>query len=607
MLLTALVAPAPTAWAQMAKYPPGFSHTVVAGSLDNPTAFAFFPDGRIAIAEKVGIVRLVKDGQLQPTPLIDIRDRVNDYWDRGLIGIAVDPDFANRPYVYLFYSYEHRLTDYFGTKVGRVSRITVSGDTADPGTEKVLVGTEVAASCNDLESGADCLPGDAPAHMGGGIKFSGDTIFITAGDAADFNGATPNSLRAQNIDSLGGKVLRVGRDGGGLPSNPFWNGDPKAARSKVWAYGLRNPFRISLRPGQGGSVVYVGEVGWYRREEIDVVVAGGNYGWPCYEGSERQPDFAGYSECQALYAQGAGKVRPPLHEYEPGAAGVSVVGGAFPTNGLYPESYRGAYIFGDYVQGWLRVLRLDGNNSVVPQSLADFAQDLDGPVAVEIGRDGLLYYLAIGAGELRRLDFSAANTPPSVVLKANRTAGLKPFRVQFNASGTRDPDRDKLTYQWDFGDGTQGKGARPAHTYRPPDSAIYEYVATVTVTDSKGAAVQENITITVGNRQPIPRIGTPAATRRFAVGEVVEFSGSATDQDEGPLADSALSWRILLHHCPAGQCHIHPFLDVPGATGSFTVPEHGGPGENIRFELLLTATDSNGLTRTVSRIVRLRR
>ena len=131
IVLTALVAPVATVWAQMAKYPAGFSHTVLAGSLDNPTAFAFFPDGRIAVAEKVGIVRLVKDGQLQPTPLVDIRDRVNDYWDRGLIGIAVDPDFGNRPYVYLFYSYEHRLTDYFGTKVGRVSRMTVSGDTAE--------------------------------------------------------------------------------------------------------------------------------------------------------------------------------------------------------------------------------------------------------------------------------------------------------------------------------------------------------------------------------------------------------------------------------------------------------------------------------------------
>src|SRR6185295_10178081 len=125
IVLATMLGPAAAAWGQPATYPPGFSHTVVASSLDNPTSFAFFPDGRIAIAYKVGIVRLVKDAQLQPTPLVDIRDRVNDYWDRGLIGITVDPDFGDHPYIYLFYSYEHRLTDYFGTKTGRVTRITV--------------------------------------------------------------------------------------------------------------------------------------------------------------------------------------------------------------------------------------------------------------------------------------------------------------------------------------------------------------------------------------------------------------------------------------------------------------------------------------------------
>lgn len=90
-----------------ASLPPGFSQEVIARGLDTPTAFAFLPDGRILIALKHGIVRLYQDGQLVATPFLDIHERVNDYWDRGLIGLAVDPDFASNGYVYLAYTYEN--------------------------------------------------------------------------------------------------------------------------------------------------------------------------------------------------------------------------------------------------------------------------------------------------------------------------------------------------------------------------------------------------------------------------------------------------------------------------------------------------------------------
>ena len=112
--------------ASAASFPTGFSQEVVASGLTNPTAIAFFPDGRIAIAEKTGVVRLVKNGVLQPTPMIDIKTRVNDYWDRGLIGIAVDPSFASNPYLYLLYVYENDATDYTGVKTSRLTRVTVT-------------------------------------------------------------------------------------------------------------------------------------------------------------------------------------------------------------------------------------------------------------------------------------------------------------------------------------------------------------------------------------------------------------------------------------------------------------------------------------------------
>lgn len=584
--------------AEAASYPSGFSDVVVASSLGFATAFSFFPDGRIAIAEKTGVVRIVKNGQLLSTPLIDVSDRVNDYWDRGLLSVAVDPDFGSRPHVYLLYVYENDPSDFTGPKTARLTRVTVSGDTADPDSETVVVGKTGGRSCHDFPAGSDCIPADGPSHSVGGLKIAGNAIFLTVGDAADFNTVNDDALRAQDLDSLAGKLLRVGRDGRGLSSNPFWNGNANANRSKVWAYGLRNAYRFSLRSGSGAPVVYLGDVGSNHREEINVAGAGANFGWPCYEGTAQLSGYAGYQTCQDLYAkQGTAQARKPILDYASGC----VTGGAFATSTAYPAPYRGAYFYADFTQGWLRMLQVDGSNNLVAGSVADFAQGLNEPVDVQTGPDGLLYYLAISAGSLRRIEFNAGNTPPVAVARANRTAGLKPLRVTFSSPDTDDPDGDTLTYEWDYGDGTTGTGRRRAHTYKPPDSGIYEYVATLTVRDGRGGVTQDSLTITVGNRLPVAKIGTPSSSRRFSVGDVITFSGSGRDPDEGTLPDSALTWQILLHHCPAGACHVHPFTSATGPSGSFTVPEHG---DQIHFELVLTATDSGGLTHTVSRKIK---
>jgi glucose/arabinose dehydrogenase len=600
IVVLALVLVAPAGGAEAVSYPAGFSGVLLASSFDFPTAFAFFPDGRIAIAEKSGVVRIVKNGALLSTPLIDISDRVNDYWDRGLIGIVVDPDFGTHPYVYLLYVYENDPDDYVGPKTSRLTRVRVSEDRADPDTEKVLLGKVGGRSCYDFPTGSDCIPSDGASHAVGGLRFAGNTIFLTVGDAADFNTVNDDALRAQDLDSLAGKLLRVTRDGRGLSSNPFWNGKADANRSKVWAYGLRNAYRFSLRPASGSPVAYLGDVGWSYREEINVAVAGSNLGWPCYEGEAQQGGYAGYQTCQALYAKrGAARARRPLFEY----GGGCVTGGAFATSSTYPAPYRGAYFFGDFVQGWLRMLRVDGENRLVPESVADFAREVDGPVDVQTGPDGLIYYLAINTGELRRIEYNAHNTPPVAVANANRTAGLRPLAVRFSSVGSSDSDQDHLTFEWDYGDGQVGSGSPATHTYNPPDSGIHVYIATLTVRDGQGGVAQDSLEITVGNRRPEVKIRTPSASSRFRIGDVISFSGSARDRDEGTLPDSSLTWQILLHHCPDAECHVHPFTTVTGPSGSFTAPEHG---DQIHFELVLTATDGGGLTRTVSRKIKQR-
>ena len=301
------------------------------------------------------------------TPLLDIRERVNQYGDRGLLGLAVDPDFAaGAPYIYLAYTYEHIRDDNPSNdnarKTARISRFTVTGDVADPNSEKIILGnvTPVSGTCND-DPLADCVPSDSPFHSVGNIKFAPDgSLFVTVGDSGD-NRVNDNTLRAQNLDSLAGKVLRVNKDGTGWSGNPFYT-NPAANRSKVWAYGVRNAFRFNLRPGT--DLPYLGDVGWSAWEEINVAQRGANLGWPCYEGNAQQPGYAVKPSCVALYDQGPEAVQHPLVQWPHDGQGASVTGGAFYTGTSYPEGYRGAYFYGDYARGFLRSLRVDAANAL---------------------------------------------------------------------------------------------------------------------------------------------------------------------------------------------------------------------------------------------------
>jgi glucose/arabinose dehydrogenase len=394
-----------------ATLPGGFSESVVAGGVTNPTAFAFLPDGRILVAEKAGVVKVVSGGAVLSTPLIDISGQVNDYWDRGLIGIAADPSFAANGYVYLFFTYENNPAAYSGFKTGRLARYTVVGNTASPATEQVILGTLVGAGCGGYPAGSDCIPSENPSHSVGNIKFASDgTMFVTSGDGASFNVVDDLALRAQSLDSLGGKVLHVTTTGAGVASNPFWNGDPNAARSKVWAYGFRNPFRLNLRPT---GIPYVGDVGWQNWEEIDVATAGSNFGWPCYEGTGQQAGYSSKPTCQSLYEQGASAVKGPLVTYNHAGGGGAVVSGIFYTGTAFPAQYQGAFFYGDYVHGWIRTLTVDAGDSLT-SGPTDFApQGADGPVDIELGSDGAIYYISISTGQLRRIAYGGPAPPPA--------------------------------------------------------------------------------------------------------------------------------------------------------------------------------------------------
>lgn len=567
-----------------AALPPGFEIETLATGLALPTSMAFTIDGRIFIAEKDGTVRVYKNGVLLPTPLIRITD-INNYGDRGLIGIAVDPDFLQNGYVYLSYTYENTPgANYSGQKTGRIVRVTVVGDTASESTKVVLVGVVggniTTPSCQNFAITADCIPSDSSSHTVGGLRFGPDgKLYATLGDGSSFDYVDTNALNAQNIDSLAGKMLRINTDGSAPSDNPFYNGDAHANRSKVYAYGFRNMFRFNFKPT---GELFGGDVGWSTWEEINKIIPGGNYGWPCREGSF---PTQGYN-CTAQNAIS------PFYVYEHDASGAgSVTAGAFPSGSAYPAQYANTFFFGDYAQNWIKEMNLSAAGSFV--GISDFGGDVDktnGPVEFVTGPEGNIYFIAIYEGELKRITHTAGNRRPIVELSANPTAGLAPLSVNFSSLGTNDPDADPITYLWNFGDGSTSVGANPTHIYTVNGS----YTAVLTVRDNRGGVQAKSLAIVVGNRAPSAKILSPLSGAFYVPGDTITLSGQGNDAEDGVLPDAALSWRVILHH----NTHIHILEAYTGNNITITAPDHNDP--SVYTEIELTAIDGGGLTNTVS-------
>jgi PKD repeat protein len=272
----------------------------------------------------------------------------------------------------------------------------------------------------------------------------------------------------------------------------------------------------------------------------------------------------------------------------------SAAGIAFePANGGYPSEYHGALFFADYSRDCIWAM-LPGSDSVPdPAQIRTFAAGAANPVHLQIAPGGDLFYVDFDGGTIRRVSFTPANQPPTAVATANPTAGPAPLAVQFDGSGSSDPDAgDTLSYAWDLdGDGQydDSTGVAPSHTF----TSQGVHTASLRVTDSHGAASTAAVTISVGNTAPTATITSPAPGTTWRVGDLIQFAGAATDEQDGPLPPSALSWTLILHHCPS-NCHTHPLQSFDSvAGGSFTTPDHEYPSH---LELRLTATDSGGLT-----------
>jgi glucose/arabinose dehydrogenase/PKD repeat protein len=582
--------------------PQGFSDVLVA-NLTNPTALAFTPDGRLLIAQQAGIVRVYqegRDGALVPAAALTIpAAQICNNFENGLLGITVDPAFQENGFVYLYYTAKRP----DAVCVNRVSRFVMSGDTLDPASQAVLI---------------DNIPSPNGNHNGGDLKFGKDGyLYVSVGDGGcDWLGGGCQARNDASRDEfvLLGKILRITSDGGIPPGNPFQGQgtvrcnvtgrtDPGFRCQETFAWGFRNPFRIAHDPNADGVRLFINDVGQNTREEIDLAQAGGDYGWNCKEGTRTNSTAP---SCQPL-PQG---LVPPIYEYDhnalvPGTSVSncgSVTGGAFVPNGLWP-TYDGAYLFGDYVCGALFVLKQSGGAWFA----SDFASGLGADSAVTMifgphGHTQALYYTSYsGGGVVRKIFYDVeGNEPPTAVASADPVAGTAPLTVTFDASGSSDPDGDVMTYIWSFGDGSDEEITQLTHvqhTYQA--NGIYN--ATLRARDSEfEVSAPVTVQIQAGNTPPEPTILSPDAADRFRVGQTVTLTGGATDAEDGALPDSALSWVVVLHH---NGDHTHPVLGPQTGSGlTFTAPAPEGldATERSYLEIRLTATDSTGLSRTVT-------
>lgn len=368
--------------------PPGFKAEVIVGGLEWPTTFAFAPDGRIFIAEKAGRVKIWKDGITYAQPLLDITDEVNNFVDRGLIGMALDPNFAENGWIYLFYTWDApgEKKDSDGPRRGRLVRYTVEGDVADPESAFVLLDDHWSYTQN---------------HSVGTLKFDRQGyLWASMGEGALSADPGQLALKAQAIDNLQGKIIRIDpRTGEGVPGNPFFDPqNPKSARSRVWAYGFRNPFRFALHPET--QLPYVGDVGWNTYESLMIATPGANFGWPCVEGPVDVPRFQRDPVCQGVNAKTS---TPKAHTYHHNNQNASVTAGDFNTGDHFPAEMKGNFFWGDYSTQklWRTVLDAQGR---FKETLV-FAENMGEPVDIQFGPDGALWYLSIFSRGLVRITY----------------------------------------------------------------------------------------------------------------------------------------------------------------------------------------------------------
>ena len=414
LLLATVAGLAPRPASAFPAPPTQFVDELVAGPFDAPTNSSFLPDGRLLVVEQyTAQVRLVVKGQIATIDPVGTVPSIRSGGEAGLLGVAVDPGFPARPYVYLHGTWRGPVP---GTNAIRIWRYTLTGDLAFSGDGALQM--DPASQYLVLADGPDA----APSHNGGTLRFGPDgRLYASIGD-------DENPCRALAVNRLNGKILRLDVSqlppgAGGPPryatiaaaGNPFL-ASPDSAAWLVWAMGLRNPFSFTIDPATG--CLHFADVGNVLWEEIDVACTPGmNFGWPHYEGNQRMAFTCPLVDTTQFVA--------PVHAYFHAGTGWAVFGGPVyhaPAGATapYPASYENTYFYGDTWRSFVRRLVPSGGGAWAPAdsvpgqpNATDWMNGMRYITSMHVGPDGSLWYTVLyrvdpdGPGEVRRIRYVA--------------------------------------------------------------------------------------------------------------------------------------------------------------------------------------------------------
>jgi glucose/arabinose dehydrogenase/PKD repeat protein len=647
--------------------PSQFVDETIATGLNLPTALAFAPDGRVFVTEKRGMVKTwptlaAFDSNAVPDLTLDLRSDVMNYWDRGLLGLTVDPGWPAKPYIYLNYTYnalpggsapawpssdadnDPCLNPPGSTTDGcvvtsRVERVTVDTGTGAASARKVLL----TGWCQQF-----------PSHSAGSVQFGADgMLYVSGGEGGSFNvgsqdygeygGTLPNTtrpitpknpcgdppagvggtmtaptaeggaLRAQSFRRAStepavynGAVLRIDPATGAAAPDNATAGDSDPARQRIVAYGLRNPFRIAFRPGTND--LYIGDVGYETWEEVDRLpnpkAAPTNFGWPCHEGPAKDTYFTSVQPnlCTSL-ADSA--VTNPLYDYQQASHMASGDGCPPTSNPSASASVSGlAFAIGaDYPAPY------DGALFV-----ADYARNCI--VVLPDRGDGIPSSTAIPFESSAGAPVMLTQDPDGNIAYVDFTDGTI-HRIRYGApiarfTATPTSGADPLLVQFNGSTSSAPAGIASydwdfgdgsAHGSGATTShtyAIGTWTARLTVTDTNGLTASKTQTIASGNLPPAVTLVAPTCTTScWVVGDTIAMSATATDPEDGTLPPSAFSWHVGLEHCHTPtDCHEHDLLDPVGVRSTSIVAPDHEDGAYLR--ITVTVTDSGGLTDSAS-------